>query len=288
MTFTILRESFDCRLNHIAHSLSTWRLQQPVIRNQAHILFIVIQFWLRYYLISGINLNNYLLLYLCISSFQPGTASGTEYVSSSHPSVLQSQKPVLCTMANYSPSALGRANTVMHFVTNTSAINSIGGLATDSNTTSLVSSSHSAFSPSVSSSDGSSTGPARSLSQRSSPGGLSSSSNTSSNPTSRQSFRTDDDYSAVSREVNSTGSLENIPTSADGITHSNIKPVRQQLRSSSSPSRSSPPPILSTVPTLLPAYRKSDSPIHSSHSLNSGSCNSQGNLGGKSKRRKFR
>ncbi|VDP26480.1 unnamed protein product [Schistosoma mattheei] len=218
----------------------------------------------------------------------PGTASGTEYVSSSHPSVLQSQKPVLCTMANYSPSALGRANTVMHFVTNTSAINSIGGLATDSNTTSLVSSSHSAFSPSVSSSDGSSTGPARSLSQRSSPGGLSSSSNTSSNPTSRQSFRTDDDYSAVSREVNSTGSLENIPTSADGTTHSNIKPVRQQLRSSSSPSRSSPPPILSTVPTLLPAYRKSDSPIHSSHSLNSGSCNSQGNLGGKSKRRKFR
>ncbi|CAH8670212.1 unnamed protein product [Schistosoma rodhaini] len=217
----------------------------------------------------------------------PGTASGTEYVSSSHPSVLQSQKPVL-TMANYSPSVLGRANTVMHFVTNTSAINSTGGLATDSNTTSLVSSSHSAFSPSVSSSDGSSTGPARSLSQRSSPGGLSSSSNTSSNPTSRRSFRTDDDYSAVSREVNSTGSLENIPTSADGTTHSNIKPVRLQSRSSSSPSRSSPPPILSTVPTLLSAYHKSDSPIHSSHSLNSGSCNSHGNLGGKSKRRKFR
>ncbi|CAH8578433.1 unnamed protein product [Schistosoma turkestanicum] len=215
----------------------------------------------------------------------PGTVSGTEYVSSSHPLVPQSQKPVLCTVASYSPSALGRANTIMHFVTNSSTINSVGALATDSNTTSLVSSSHSAFSPSVSSSDGSSTGPARSLSQRSSPGGLSSSSNTSSNPTSRQSFRIDDDYPAVSREINSAGSLENIPTSVDCTIRSNIKPLRLQSRSSSSPSRSSPP-ILST---LLPANRKPDSPLHSSsHSLNSGSYNSQGTLGGKSKRRKFR
>nr|CAX70234.1 putative helix-loop-helix zipper protein [Schistosoma japonicum] len=225
-----------------------------------------------------------------ISPECPGTAPGTEYVSSSHVPVLQSQKPILCTMASYSPSTLSRANTIMHFVTNTNTMSVVGTLATDSNTTSLVSSSHSAFSPSVSSSDGSSTGPARSLSQRSSPGGLSSSSNTSSNPTSRQSFRIDDDYSAVSREINSTGSLDNISTSVDGIIRSDIRPVRLQSRSSSSPSRpSSPPPILSTVPTLLPATRKSDSPIHSSaQSLNSGSCNLQSNLSGRPKRRKFR
>ncbi|KAH8864549.1 helix-loop-helix zipper protein [Schistosoma japonicum] len=225
-----------------------------------------------------------------ISPECPGTAPGTEYVSSSHVPVLQSQKPILCTMASYSPSTLSRANTIMHFVTNTNTMSAVGTLATDSNTTSLVSSSHSAFSPSVSSSDGSSTGPARSLSQRSSPGGLSSSSNTSSNPTSRQSFRIDDDYSAVSREINSTGSLDNISTSVDGIIRSDIRPVRLQSRSSSSPSRpSSPPPILSTVPTLLPATRKSDSPIHSSaQSLNSGSCNLQSNLSGRPKRRKFR
>ncbi|CAH8622415.1 unnamed protein product [Heterobilharzia americana] len=203
-----------------------------------------------------------------------GTASGTEYMSSSHVSVLQPQKPVLCTMSSYSP-VLGRANTIMHFVSNTNTLSSVSALTTDSNTTSLVSSSNSAFSPSVSS-DGSSTGPARSLSQRSSPGGLSSSSssNTSSNPTSRQSFRIDDDYSAVSKEINITGSVESIQTSVDSAVWSNIKPVRLQSRSSSSPSRSSSPPsILSTVPTLLPSSHKSDSPTHSSsNSLNSGSC----------------
>ncbi|VDQ04315.1 unnamed protein product [Trichobilharzia regenti] len=207
-------------------------------------------------------------------------------------------------MSNYSPSTtLGRTNAVMHFVTNTAnTLNSMGALTSDSNATSLVSSSISAFSPSVSS-DGSSTCPVRSLSQRSSPGGLSSSSSSSSsstntsNPASRQSFRIDDDYATTavpSREINSTGSLENMP-SVEGVTprSSIIKPpIRIQSRSASSPSRSSSPPsILSAVPSFLPTNRKSaDSPIYSlsQQSLNSGSCELADNLSGRPKRRKFR